>query len=76
MNSDQNAVGLKQAMSDLAMSSGSAVAPPVFQPMKTKMAPAPVTVTEAIEEIQSKEAALKAALDVLITDLTTLRAQL
>lgn len=40
------------------------------------IAPAPMTVTEAMESLLEKQNEIKAALDVLIADATTLRAQL
>lgn len=37
---------------------------------------APTTVTEALEDLMQRQSELKAALDVLISDATTLRAQM
>lgn len=43
---------------------------------KMKVAPAPFTVTEAMEALLEKQGEIKAALDVLIADATTLRSQM
>lgn len=45
------------------------------RPRRT-LAPVPMTVTEAMENLLEKQNEIKAALDVLIADATTLRAQM
>lgn len=73
MNSDTQLSSVKDALNAPPAQPSTFSPPPTFGKPR---APVPITVTEALADITRQQQALKAALDKLIEDATTLRAQL
>jgi hypothetical protein len=73
MNSDTQLSSVKDALNAPPSPPSTFSPPPGFPKLR---APGPITVTEALADITRQQESLKAALDRLIDDATTLRAQL